>query len=213
MKSERKSLFSDWQKGLKLRLNQYFQSYSQLKHEDEHLKRFKEMVQKSEENLIYLNAVEIVSIENQLTLKDLQSSIKLAEDIKKSAEDEVARIESLKQLDFGVNMQFYPMFQNKISKQIGKYEYTISFYEKATQKADKKQVNLGSWAGFDKNYTIVHFTNGTPCQSNLKRSLSLTLTCSFTTDLLTITEVSLCTYEGILTLPWACNHPFNITQF
>lgn len=46
--------------------------------------------------------------------------------------------------------------------------------------------------------------NGTACPNKVKRSLSLRLVCSDQTEILSVDEVSICQYEGVLAMPWVC---------
>lgn len=142
-KKTKKSEFDHWQKGLKIKFEKYFKDFFEVKHQKEHLEKFKDMAQKAEDRIIFLNTLESVAVEHQVDISGIARSVKMAEDIKKSAEDEINKVEKMQKFDFGIDLQFFSMYQQELRAKIGKYEYSILFYEKATQKADGKNYSLG----------------------------------------------------------------------
>jgi hypothetical protein len=56
---------------------------------------------------------------------------------------------------------------------VDKYVYEVCPYKDAAQKEVGSRVNLGSWKGFEDNYSVMSFTGGQHCWNGPQRSMTV----------------------------------------
>ncbi|KAF5828843.1 glucosidase II beta subunit-like-domain-containing protein [Dunaliella salina] len=110
--------------------------------------------------------------------------------------------------DFGPNNVFLALAGRCIKDEGKRWIYEACFFDKAVQSephAPKNRVSLGSWHGFNSDYTQAYFTDGDPCPGDLpKRSLTVNLVCDDKEHMYGGEEPATCIYRTNLATPIAC---------
>ena len=128
--------------GIKQNLESKIRNKETFKHEIEHLTRFKTMQKEADEKIAFIEA--LIKVSNG-TLDNLpvEQELVLAKDVRRDLQEEMKKVEKMKRLDFGKDLEFFDLFGKSMKVKIEKYEYNILFFDQAMQKEGKKVVSLG----------------------------------------------------------------------
>lgn len=100
------------------------------------------MQKEADEKIAFIEA--LIKVANG-TLDNLpiEQELVLAKDVRKDLQEEMKKVEKMKRLDFGKDLEFFDLFGKSMKVKIEKYEYNILFFDQAMQKEGKKVVSLG----------------------------------------------------------------------
>lgn len=90
------------------------------------------------------------------------------------------------------------------------YVYSVCLFGKVTQKNRNggSDVNLGEWgAWLGTDHRKMRYEKGTRCWNGPERSTTILIECGESTEILSVSEPSMCVYEMSLKTPAACQKP------
>eukprot|EP01023_Acetabularia_acetabulum_P004785 TRINITY_DN1202_c0_g1_i2.p1 TRINITY_DN1202_c0_g1~~TRINITY_DN1202_c0_g1_i2.p1 ORF type:complete len:243 (-),score=53.58 TRINITY_DN1202_c0_g1_i2:227-955(-) len=118
----------------------------------------------------------------------------------KDAEKRVKELEAKLVMDFGSQNEFMSLADECFETKVDKYVYKICPFHSASQ----DHTSLGSFRGFEENYSRMIFDKGASCWSGPARSMKVRLTCGVENEFTQIEEPSRCEYAGLFFTPLAC---------
>lgn len=95
------------------------------------------------EKLLALKTVKNSAQQLELYNDEAEKLLEKAENERKELEGNLNNINRLKSLDFGKYYEFGSLINKKIVAEIGKYTYTIFFFDKVIQKEGNSNYSLG----------------------------------------------------------------------
>eukprot|EP00271_Cylindrocystis_brebissonii_P007742 TRINITY_DN213_c0_g1_i2.p1 TRINITY_DN213_c0_g1~~TRINITY_DN213_c0_g1_i2.p1 ORF type:complete len:631 (+),score=178.41 TRINITY_DN213_c0_g1_i2:227-1894(+) len=110
---------------------------------------------------------------------------------------------NLKQ-DYGPNGVFTSLVGQCHSLKMSQYEYKVCPFGDAIQVEGHVRTRLGSWNGFNDDYTKMQFQEGDRCWNGPARSIAVRLECGLSTEIISVEEPSRCEYAAVMTSPTAC---------
>lgn len=119
----------------------------------------------------------------------------------RSLDSEIRKLESTDRDDYGPEQEWFKLSKDCFKLKDHQYTYEVCPYNKAQQ----DHTNLGSWKGFEDDYTVMKFEGGSHCWNGPSRSMTVTLECGASEELVDVDEPSTCTYTATLKTPAACS--------
>ncbi|KAK2194125.1 hypothetical protein NP493_2g09049 [Ridgeia piscesae] len=126
-------------------------------------------------------------------------------------ESEISKLESLLDIDFGGETEFYPLYGECFEMTDREYTYKLCPFDKATQRSKNggSETSLGKWSHWDgpdgNKYSVMKFEKGQNCWNGPDRSVKVNVNCGKENQLLTATEPNKCEYEFQFVTPTACS--------
>lgn len=136
--------------------------------------------------------------------KAARDAVDLARGVLNERESELRSAEAAAEKDFGPGAAFYKLDGQCFDVKVQKYTYSVCPYGSAKQ----DQTSLGSWSGFQDEYTKMLFTGGATCWNGPQRTMTVTLECGATNALHSVDEPSKCQYSAVLQTPAVCDDLF-----
>ncbi|CAE7240831.1 PSL4 [Symbiodinium sp. KB8] len=136
--------------------------------------------------------------------KAARDAVDLARGVLNERESELRSAEAAAEKDFGPGAAFYKLDGQCFDVKVQKYTYSVCPYGSAKQ----DQTSLGSWSGFQVEYTKMLFTGGATCWNGPQRTMTVTLECGATNALHSVDEPSKCQYSAVLQTPAVCDDLF-----
>lgn len=140
---KQKKHFAQWQKGLRNKIEAAIQGENRVKGFENEVKGFEKRLKEVNEKLLALNSVKNAAKEAGVYKDEAEKLLEKAESEKKEIEGNLKNINRLKTLDFGKYNEFGNLINKKIVADIGKYSYTVLFFDKVIQKEGNSTYNLG----------------------------------------------------------------------
>jgi hypothetical protein len=135
--------FQMFKEGIRNGLSAFVLNSQNFYHQEMHLNRGVSVLKESEEKIVFLEALMNVTSKDDMENEPIAKALTLAKDVRRDALDEIKKIERIKTLDFGKNKEFFDLLDLKLKYKTEKYEYTIMFFDQATQKEGKTVLSLG----------------------------------------------------------------------
>lgn len=120
-----------------------------------------------------------------------------------SLSSQISKIESLFNIDFGSENEYYPIYERCFSMKQRQYTYEACMYGKANQK-EHGSTYLGTFSGWNEDKTTMKFQHGTRCWQGPDRSCDVKMECGSTEEIVSVDEPSRCVYEMVMKTPSAC---------
>lgn len=124
-----------------------------------------------------------------------------AESVHASLNGDITQLERQEAADYGPDAEWWPLRARCVDTKAGKYTYSVCPYKEAKQ----DHTRLGSWKGWEKDYSVMVFADGASCWNGPKRSLRVTVECGAEEWLGQVEEPSTCTYTAHMKSPAACD--------
>jgi len=121
-------------------------------------------------------------------------------------ETKISEVEKRMGVDYGPGMLYEPLSRECFTfNSGGEWDYEFCPFKDAKQKGKGGgSTGLGSWQGFEDDYTVMKFTNGQHCWNGPSRSLTVTLTCAAEHKIVAVDEPEVCKYDMRFETPAAC---------
>jgi len=133
--------------------------------------------------------------------KDITHDLEIAKETRTELENQVQDLKKLIDTDFGPENVFYSFYGKTFPLTTRQYTYTLHPFDRVEQDS----TSLGTWKGYEKDYTIMKFENGATCWGAASRSSTINLVCGAENDLRTVEEPSKCVYIFEMTTPAVCS--------
>lgn len=108
--------------------------------------------------------------------------------------------------DFGPQGMFLALFGRTIVAKQTRWSYEIAFYGSTIQADQGNRVTIGTWQGFEHNYSEAVWANGEFCGAiSSPRTFRMKLRCGLVEAVSEVEEGSTCAYSATLTTPLMCS--------
>jgi len=102
--------------------------------------------------------------------------------------------------DFGPSASYSYMKDQTYTINSAEYTYTLKSFKDVTQ----GHTRVGTWKGFENNYSQMKFDHGEHCWGGPDRSMVVNLVCGKQTELTEVKEPNKCEYSMSMKTPGAC---------
>ena len=133
-----------------------------------------------------------------------------ADNRKVSIEREIENLRKYLQLNFGVEYEFSPLYDQCYEFTDREYTYKMCAFSKVSQRPKNggRETNLGNWGKWngpsDNVYSIMRYEDGEKCWNGPSRSATITIVCGLEEKLFSASEPNRCEYAMEFATPAGC---------
>mmetsp|Transcript_17305 Transcript_17305/g.31177 ORF Transcript_17305/g.31177 Transcript_17305/m.31177 type:complete len:347 (-) Transcript_17305:4911-5951(-) len=154
--------------------------------------KYLKFIENNADNFVYVDTLSANNLK-----AELETQLNDSRELLKKKEKQIT-------VDFGPDKEFISLADICLSEQIGNYLYKLCFFDEVEQIEGGRSFKLGTWKGFNSDYTELSFTEGDACYKRPRRSTTVKMTCGPVMEILSISEPETCVYEMNIALPAVC---------